>query len=319
MHRSLRKLLDDATGVSEFVFALNIDIRGFSDWSLTVDSAQTALFVKKVYAKLIDAYYSDASFYKPTGDGLLVVVPFSEDTLHEVAQKLVRDAIQIVDSFGTICAEDRIINFATPQSVGIGIARGPASRLISKGKTLDYSGRVLNLASRLMDLARPKGVILDEGFGIELLPTVTQESFAESVVYLKGVSPNIPVKIHSWPDSVVVPESYRHPLGEAQWETIHRETTRKELEDGAYAFRVDLTAPPTKSSDPELTLSIEHSSVTPGGRQSKTMNTYFEHPAEIGESAGVVYVTYIQPDIVKKLSKVGATWPVTLTMRYRTQ
>jgi hypothetical protein len=53
MHRDFRALLDEARGISEFVFAVNVDIRGFSDWSLTVDSAQTAIFVKKIYAKLI--------------------------------------------------------------------------------------------------------------------------------------------------------------------------------------------------------------------------------------------------------------------------
>ena len=51
----------------------------------------------------------------------------------------------------------------------IGISRGTVCRLVSKGKTLDYSGRVVNLASRLMDDARPSGVVFDASVGIDLL------------------------------------------------------------------------------------------------------------------------------------------------------
>lgn len=102
MHRDFRDLLDEAMGVSEFVFAMNLDIRGFSDWSLTVDSAQTAIFLKKIYSKLIDRYFDDAAFIKPTGDGLLVVVNFEEDALASVATRLVRIAIEIVENFGDL-------------------------------------------------------------------------------------------------------------------------------------------------------------------------------------------------------------------------
>jgi class 3 adenylate cyclase len=319
LHRTLRKLLDDATGLSEFVFAVNIDIRGFSDWSLTVDSAQTALFVKKVYARLIDHYYSEASFYKPTGDGLLVIMTFAESELDNVATKLVADAMSIVSSFGDLCAGDNIINFPTPQDVGIGLARGPASRLVSKGKTLDYSGRVLNLASRLMDLARPRGVILDSGFGLNLLPAATQEEFAASTVYLKGVSPNTPMTIYSWPSAVEIPARYRRPLDEAKWETLVRTVTRKQLEDGSPDFRVDLETPPIPGDEAGLTLSVEHTARTKSGRKSKTANSFFEHPAQFSETAGIIAVDYSQADLCRRVSEIGATWPIRLTIRYRSQ
>jgi hypothetical protein len=274
--------------------------------------------VKKVYARLIDDFYSDASFYKPTGDGLLVIVPVVEAKLDVIASKLVADAMSIVHSFADLCIGDKIINFQTPHEIGIGIARGPASRLLSKGKTLDYSGRVLNLASRLMDLARPRGVVLDSGFGIDLLPPATQAEFTKSEVYLKGVSPNSPVSIYSWPNTIAISDSYRHPLGEAKWQTISRSTTRKVLEEGAGHFRVDLTTPPTKLADPELTLSVEHPSPTPSGRKSKTTVRYFEHPASFVESAGIVSIRYSQAELAKRLSHVAVGWPIGLTLRYRT-
>ena len=81
MHREFRELLEKATGFSEFVVAINVDIRGFSPFSKTVESPEVAMFIKRVYMKLIDEYFSNASFFKPTGDGLLVILPYTEENL----------------------------------------------------------------------------------------------------------------------------------------------------------------------------------------------------------------------------------------------
>lgn len=54
MHRTLRKLLPDAVGESQWVVAANVDIRGFTTYSLSRDSAETALYLKKVYVSVID-------------------------------------------------------------------------------------------------------------------------------------------------------------------------------------------------------------------------------------------------------------------------
>jgi hypothetical protein len=57
MHTEFRKLLDDATGVSEFVLAVNIDIRGFSSFSMRVESPETAIYLKRVYTRIIEDYF----------------------------------------------------------------------------------------------------------------------------------------------------------------------------------------------------------------------------------------------------------------------
>ncbi|MCJ7692880.1 MAG: hypothetical protein MUO22_05640 [Sedimentisphaerales bacterium] len=75
MHRNLRKLLENAEGVSEFIIAINVDIRGFSEFSLQVESPDAAMYVKRVYIRLVDDYLTGASFFKPTGDGLLLPGP----------------------------------------------------------------------------------------------------------------------------------------------------------------------------------------------------------------------------------------------------
>jgi len=89
MHRIIRKLLDDAAGISEFIIAVNLDIRGFSTFSQRVESPDAAMFIKRVYIKLIDEYFADLSFFKPTGDGLLLIIPYNERNLQEVVRGII--------------------------------------------------------------------------------------------------------------------------------------------------------------------------------------------------------------------------------------
>jgi hypothetical protein len=77
MHRTLKRLLADAAGESQWVVAINLDIRGFSS-RMSANPSETALYLKKVYARILDSYFTNLSFFKPTGDGLLVVIPFEE-------------------------------------------------------------------------------------------------------------------------------------------------------------------------------------------------------------------------------------------------
>lgn len=232
MHRQFRSLLDQARGYSEFVIVANVDIRGFSDFSLGVDSAQTALFVRRVYARLIDSYFKDAAYVKPTGDGLLVVLGFEDDLedLTRVARKSVADAFNIVETFADICADDPMINFTVPQNVGIGLARGPASKIISGEFVLDYSGRTLNLASRLMDVARPAGVVIDGSFGLQLLDEATQGRFESAEVYIRGVAPREPARIYYSAEFTKIGASYLRPLETFRWRSITRSESLAGLE-----------------------------------------------------------------------------------------
>jgi hypothetical protein len=213
--------LESAEGESRFVIGINLDIRGFSDWCR--DPAQSALYLKKLYAGLYADYFSAASMVKPTGDGLMVVIVTTEEDLEDLVVKTVADAKEIINSFGELTKAAKMINFDVPDQVGIGISRGSAVRLVAEDVTLDYSGRVLNVASRLMDLARPAGLVLDQGFGTDLLPTELADDLVEQEVFLKGVSPRDPVRISYWPSSVEIPAVNLKPLDEQNWEhATHR-------------------------------------------------------------------------------------------------
>lgn len=217
MHTEFRKLLDDAIGTSEFVIAVNIDIRDFSSFSMGVESVETAMFLKRVYGRIIDEYFAHASFFKPTGDGLLVILPYTEHNLKDVLPETVGKCIQIVNQFGSFCSGDQMINFGVPDAIGIGLSRGAACRLTSNDRTLDYSDRSLNMASRLMDFARPRGIVFDHSFGIELLPTPVQEMFEQDQVYIRSLAEDEPAPIWFTKEWTTISPVSKQPIRAADW------------------------------------------------------------------------------------------------------
>lgn len=219
MHRELRKLLPDATGANDFVIALNLDIRGFSSFCHKVESPSAAMFIKRVYITLIDGYFTQASFFKPTGDGLLIIVPYNRQNVSKVVSETMDSCLKAVNEFDTFCKGDPMINFETPKNIGIGLSRGPACRIFSGNKTLDYSGRYLNLASRLMDVARPRGIVFDSSIGIELLTPEQQKLFATESIYLKGVAESHSIDIWYTKDMTTIASSYKHRLDDIEWTT----------------------------------------------------------------------------------------------------
>ncbi|MGR3295982.1 MAG: hypothetical protein ACUZ8A_07135, partial [Candidatus Bathyanammoxibius sp.] len=161
MHRSFRKALDTAVGKSHSAIAVVVDVRGFSSFSQARESFDTSVFLKRMYTSLIDNYFPFSAFYKSTGDGLLIIVPFTADTLKDACVRTIDSCIKCHDEFENITKGDPMVNFDVPEKVGIGVARGPVSCLVSKRRILDYSGRILNLSSRLSEIARPSGVVID--------------------------------------------------------------------------------------------------------------------------------------------------------------
>lgn len=315
MHNEFRELLETAQGESKFVVALNLDIRGFSDWS--ADPAQSALYLKKLYANLIDSYFPTASMVKPTGDGLMVVLTIEESELEPIARKTVVDAMEIIETFDGMTKDARMINFDVPDQVGIGISRGSAARLVSDGKTLDYSGRVLNLAARLMDLARPFGLVLDKNFGVDFLPDDITDQFKEEKVYLKGVSPRDQIEVLCWPDDLTIPESNRHPLDEPDLEHAMHECTLANLRamDGALA----LPLPSRPVGAAALECKVRHSQVLPGRRQSDSYYSF--HPVGVGltELEGKPLAKIDVPGLIKYLDGAGVrqNWPLRIKVSYR--
>jgi hypothetical protein len=217
MHKEFRKLLDKATGASELVIAINLDIRDFTSFSTTVDSLQSALYFKK------------CSFFKPTGDGLFIIVPFTEDNFIEVATCTIEDCLNLMEDFGSIIEGDNLINFEVPTKIGIGLSRGSACRLQSEDKILDYSGKVLNLASRLMNLARPEGIVFDSNFGIDFFPNQLKNKFhKENDIFIRGLAAQ-PFDIYC--KEVSISEIYKRPPEEISWAKVEDKKTLKQFKE----------------------------------------------------------------------------------------
>ncbi len=240
MHRKFRESLDTAEGHSEFIIVVVVDIRGFSAFSKRHESPDTAMYIKRVYMRLIDDYFTTSSFYKSTGDGLLVTIPYGESTLKEVASNTIKSCLSCYEEFGHICDNDPMINFDVPSKIGIGIARGTACCLKSDDLILDYSGHILNLASRLMNLARPSGIVIDGDFVIELLNDEDQALFEEKEAYLRSIAEESPKTVYILKDAVDVPSEYLQPLKLEQWESIEKKWAIREWKRLARYFRIDL-------------------------------------------------------------------------------
>lgn len=258
MHKEFRELLEHAKGVSELIVAVFIDVRGFSSFSKNTDSLAVGLFVKHMYKRIIETYFSNPTFFKPTGDGLLVVLEYDESNVKDVVASTITTCCKIVGDFSTFFKDEPVVNFIVPDRIGIGVARGPATRLSSEDKTLDYSGHVLNLAARIMDLARPTGVVLDSGViaGIEDLPDSFQKNFVKESGYLRGVAEDEQVTVYYDKSLTKLPESYKIPFG-VLWKSLQRNMTVKEIRGTSKRFGYhSVKLPDEPSDDKQITVEI---------------------------------------------------------------
>jgi class 3 adenylate cyclase len=205
-------VLADAVGTSEYAIVAIGDIRGFSDFSDDLESPEVATYIREVFIHMIDEYFPFATFFKSTGDGLLITTHFNRNNVVDMMQKTVSGALRCVRDFPTMCDNNPMITFPTPDKIGFGISRGTTCCFVSNERIIDYSGHMLNLTSRLMDLARPGGVVLDGVFGRDLLDEATRNQFEPAEAFVRGLAEETPHKIFIQSGEVVLPEYALHPL-----------------------------------------------------------------------------------------------------------
>jgi hypothetical protein len=136
--------------------------------------------------------------------------------------------VQLVGDFGGLTANDPMVNFPVPDKVGIGIARGAACQLISGRTVLDYSGRVLNLASRLMGYARPSGVVADSSFGPDLIPDALREQFSADTIFVRGIADDEPLTVYYMTEFTSLPDEAKRPARE-EWDKEDHVITLREI------------------------------------------------------------------------------------------
>lgn len=314
MHNQLRTLLRDASGESSFVIATNIDIRGFS--SFFSDSSQAAAYLSSAYTRVLDDYFNDVSFFKPTGDGLLLVRVVDRDSLKVATTEVVESALRLNSEFASVCAADELINFPTPSRVGIGIARGTATRIVAKKKTLDFSGYPLNLCSRLMDLARPSGVVVSDGVGLTLVPETVQQQFKDESVYIRGLADTAGMTVHVTSD-VVIPDANRKPFGAELFTETTERITFKDLKGRAKLYLHRLSKEP--SNNGSVKMEVVFPAVGTGGKPHPHMyRTLSFEPSEVDQRTDGLFACFDYERIATVLSnvKVKPSWDVKLTVHY---
>lgn len=213
LHERLRELLGSAQASTCQVVATFLDIRGFTLFSARGDSFDAAAYLRAFYTNVLSFVFSDAAFFKPTGDGLLLIheLPHEETAVAEVISSILKRSVTLVQDFGHIADDDLMVNVDTPQQLGVGIARGSATRLVSGDSVLDYTGRCLNLAARLMDKARPSGVVFSDRHAARLMDDEIKLIFSSDRVCVRGIAEEEPLAICVTADVKISPAD-REPV-----------------------------------------------------------------------------------------------------------
>lgn len=317
MHREFKELLHTAEGAARRVVVVFLDVRGFSSFAGIAESTDTAEFLKSVYLKILDEYFPDAAFFKPTGDGLLILLEYDRENLGKVLTAATTTSVRLVEEFPKICADDPMINFEVPTKIGIGLARGSATCLTAGEKVLDYSGRPLNLASRLMDLARPSGVVIDGSFGFDLLPEDLRGRFTKDFAHVKGLAEEEPLDIYILKDYTRIPDFNKAPINSFK---RHPEPTEefsfKLLEERAPVYRHSLSQAPARKDTIKVHLS--YPMVQPNGRKHPHLRKLPTLPATYEHAAGHDYAKVDYSRIVKRMRDYGVkkSWKITATVEY---
>jgi class 3 adenylate cyclase len=321
VHRTFKKLLPRASGHSEWVVAINADIRGFSS-HMAGDPAVTALYLRRVYGAILRDYFRGASFFKPTGDGLLVIIPFPEGRQRlAIAERLVDDSLRLVESFPTITGEDPLLPRQLPRHLGVGLSVGSTSRIATGDVTLDYTGPALNIASRLMDLARPLGVVVDAALLPDSVPAGIASRFEQDGVYLKGVAESTPLAIRYTADiGTSIPERFRQPLVPLKPIEQRENLTVPEVRMRAPAYRHSLKALPADRKGIEV--EVEYPDYKDGKRQTEDLVriwSYTEHATFLLEGTRPRLRVDYAP-LVNRLAKlkVPRTQSLEIVIRYQT-
>ena len=257
--------LSNSTGKTEHIISIIIDIREFSNYFKATPSINVATYIKKIYKEIME-YFPVVSYSKPLGDGILVIISFDAKTQVKKINDTVASCIELVNSFEDFCKNDLMINFDIPKKIGIGICMGEATCFHCGDKILDYSGTVLNLCSRLMNMARPGGIIVSGYLGRGIDVKILREHFRYEQVYVRGIYDSEPLDIHYQKDHVLIEERHKKPINQPEWQTIEDELTVEEIL--ASSSNMQWTIPKEPKDKNEISLTILGPAYEAGERQN---------------------------------------------------
>jgi len=144
------------------------------------------------------------TMYKNLGDGLMMVweIPFDLDNVLQgrMTQHVMWLIQEIEQRFYyrfrdlTPVEIDAYSQAVTTLDIGFGVAKGHSWRL-DFGQSVDYAGSIINLASRLASVARPRGIIATYDVSTWMFDEMVQDGFGRIIRLgkIKGYEPGIKV------------------------------------------------------------------------------------------------------------------------------
>src|SRR5947208_3247076 len=102
MHRTVKAALPTASGSLARILVAFVDIRGFSLFLREVEAPEATAYLRCLYLQLLDNYFVDATFFKLTGDGLMIIYEYPEfpvDSFTTLANRIVSAALRLMDAF----------------------------------------------------------------------------------------------------------------------------------------------------------------------------------------------------------------------------
>ncbi|HEY0348562.1 MAG TPA: hypothetical protein VGC60_10465, partial [Pyrinomonadaceae bacterium] len=126
--------------------------------------------------------------------------------------------------------------------------------LYSGDQILDYSGHLLNLASRLNDLARPSGIVIDGNYLSSVIPETQRGVFKSQQVYLRGIAEDHPVEVFFLDKFVRISDVALSPIADESWNTVVKTFTKGELLKMQSFWRQDLSNPAKSKEKIKVTI-----------------------------------------------------------------
>ena len=137
------------------------DIRGFTKWSENIEVFRHSPdFVGTFYDSLKKPFYN--WYFKRLGDGSLFIKELKENEHKKLILSILTHIKKINEHFDKLCKDfEEQRGQATSLSLGWGVARGSVNKIINDDGSEEYIGAVINKTSRLCDIARPYGLVID--------------------------------------------------------------------------------------------------------------------------------------------------------------
>lgn len=309
----LRALLAEARGENEWVVASMIDIRGFTSYPM--EAVQAALFLQLVYLRILDEYVREDAFVKLTGDGVLVVEPYTPGELGLALDDAVGRWLKLDTEFPRIAAGNPEIRFPVPTKIGIGVDHGAASRLLSGEVTIDFFGTPLNTSARLCDLARPRGIVISDTTAME--SALRRRFGRQAGVYLKGMGESAQRTVYYLKRETVIPAYALQPFDEPEFEQDSHDvavTILRRLAGNVTTYDLDLRSRPL---DHDLSVRVWYTLRGLVGRAYSDLEAGTHYRYELDPNGPTV--RFFTVALLEKLEEqgVGPRSSVVLSVRYR--